>query len=192
MNNDINKLMAELRVLESTFGAIKETRLQGAARALLEEIEYLDNWILSICDGSSVAHPARRKELFHYGVIYRNNIVDKSTKLLILIRSKESLGHLPNVRKLCSVLSDMKWLDSLVAAYLSPSDVRSNENFRTMYSLDVNDRLVKVGNLGQCEDLATNASDPIYEVICRPSNYRIEGGMFVISTRDIVEIKRYR
>lgn len=192
MNNDMNKLNAKLRVLESTFGAIKEIRLQGATRSLREEIEYLDNWILSICDGSSIAHPARRKELFHYGVIYRNNIVDKSIKLLTLLKGKESLEHISNVRELCDTLSDLKWLENSVGAYLSSSDVRSQENFRTMYSLNVDAELVKVGDLGQCEDCAVNASDPIYEVICRPSNYRIEGGMFVISTRDIVETKRYR
>lgn len=192
MNNDMNKLNAKLRVLETTFGALNEVRLKGATRSLCEEIEYLENWILAVFDGSSIAHPARRKELFHYGVIYRNNIVDKSIKLLKLLKAKESLEHISNVRELCTALSDLKWLENAVGQFLSSSDVRSHENFRTMYALHIEGELVVVGDLGQCEDRAVNACDPIYEVICRPSNYRIEDGMFVISTRDIVETKRYR
>lgn len=192
MNTVMNKLTVKLRVLETTFSAINEVRLQGAVRSLREEMEYLENWILSICDGSSNAHPARRNELLHYGVIYRNNIVDKSIKLLNLLQCRKSLQYISNVRELCNSLSDLKWLEDVVGQYISPSDIRSQENFRTMYSLNVECDLVVVGCLGQCEDLAANASDPIYEVICRPSNYRIEDGMFVISTRDIVETKRYR
>lgn len=186
------KINSRLRVLEYTFEHTNELRLMGATRLLREEFEHLNNWFDSVQGSSGTAHPRRVAELNHYAAIYRNNIVKHAKKLKRLLKERPAILLLKNVSDLMLMISNLDWVENILAAHVDATDLRSIEDFTTMYSLNVNCEVVLVGSLGDCEQLACNASDPIFEVTCRKSNYEIANGMFVISVRDIAETKRYR
>ncbi len=186
------KLNAKLRVLEITFEHLNEVRLQSSARKLREEIELMLNWFESVTGSSGVVHPKRLSELKHYAVIYHANILKYSRKLFVLLSEREEFSRISNLIYVHECLRNMSWLDSMVEPYIEPTDLRSHEDFTTLYSLCVTSEIIAVGSLDQIENKALSSRDPIYEVTCRSSNYRIEDGLFLISIRDVAESRRYR
>lgn len=186
------QLNAKLRVLMYTLEHLNEVRLHGAVRQLVDEVEHLQNWLSSIQGSDGLLHPRRYDELKHYGVIYRTNIVEHSQKVIMLLKQHEQLCGLTNVKYIIECLNSTDWLDMAIGQYVSPTDLHSMEKYTTMYALSVTGELVTVSSLAECEDRALSSRDPIYEVTCRLSNYRLEDGRFVISIRDVAESKRYR
>lgn len=182
-----------LRQIEYASEIANNIQLERSARAVREAAADLCFWYESMnAIETKHVNPKRTADFAHYGIIYLSKLNAAWFKFSPLIAK---CNHTPRFEIVIDCLRNTTWIEDMIRPYIHPTDVRAFGDISTMYTLDPESDVVRVGSLDTIEmQAACNCEDNvrIYEVECRTHEFQIEGAHFLISKGDVIKSKRYR